>query len=245
MRPRGRERGAEVVFRRHVVDRVVDQHGVERLAEADRAHVADVMGDAGIQAAGVREHGFGEVHRRGLEVAGEMVEEVAAAGAEFQEAPPAGAETGAEFALGGRPRPRSPPAGSSAARGARGRRRGGGRRASAGQRTAVVEGTEVGLRRAQRASCCESAVVRGWPTARLAPPAWNAGFSRHSPPKAGGGTNLTRRGRLRVRPPGLATNRPRPSGPLCRLKPAVQAGGGALERLGRGGNRTRSAARAG
>ena len=98
MRPRGRERGAEVVFRRQVVDRVVDQHGVERLAEADRAHVADVMGDAGIQAAGVREHGFGEVHRRGLEVAGEMVEEVAAAGAEFQEAPPAGAETGAEFA---------------------------------------------------------------------------------------------------------------------------------------------------
>ena len=68
---------------------------------------------SGIQAAGVGEHGFGEVHGGGVELAGEMVEEVAAAGAEFQEAPPTGAETGAEFApQAGGPRRRSPPAGS-------------------------------------------------------------------------------------------------------------------------------------
>ena len=61
----------------------------------------------------------------------------------------------------------------------------------------------------------------------MAGTAWNAGFSRHSPPQAGGGTDLIRgdgsveRADLR----GVATNRPRPCGPLCRLKPAFQAGG--------------------
>ena len=56
--------------------------------------------------------------------------------------------------------------------------------------------------------------------------AWNAGFSRHSPPQAGGGTtSFAGMAQLRVRPLGLAMNRPRPCGPLCRLKPAFQAGG--------------------
>ena len=59
----------------------------------------------------------------------------------------------------------------------------------------------------------------------MAHPAWNAGFSRHSSPQAGGGTtSFARMARLRVRPLGLAMNRPRPCGPLCRLKPALQAG---------------------
>ena len=40
-----------------------------------------------------------------------------------------------------------------------------------------------------------------------------------------GRSDCCRPARLRVRPLGLATNRPRPSGPLCRLKPAFQAGG--------------------
>ena len=33
----------------------------------------------------------------------------------------------------------------------------------------------------------------------MAPQAWNAGFSRHSPPQAGGGTDLIRRDRLAAR----------------------------------------------
>ena len=44
-------------------------------------------------------HGFREIHGRRLEFVGEMVEEVPAAGAEFEETQPAGAETGAEFAV--------------------------------------------------------------------------------------------------------------------------------------------------
>ena len=57
--------------------------------------------------------------------------------------------------------------------------------------------------------------------------AWSAGFSRHSPPKAGGGTDLMRRdgAAAPAKAPGVATNRPRPCGPLCRLKPALQADG--------------------
>ncbi len=59
----------------------------------------------------------------------------------------------------------------------------------------------------------------------MAPPAWNAGFSRHSPPQAGGGMDLIRRdgSGTRANAPWVATNRPRPCGPLCRLKPALQA----------------------
>ena len=56
---------------------------------------------------------------------------------------------------------------------------------------------------------------------------WNAGFSRHSPPKAGGETNLIRRdgSAALANAPGVTTNRLRPCGPRCRLKPAFQAGG--------------------
>ena len=61
----------------------------------------------------------------------------------------------------------------------------------------------------------------------MAGTAWNAGFSRHSPPQAGGDTDVMRRdgAAARASTPGVATNRPRPCGPLCRLKPAFQAGG--------------------
>ena len=53
--------------------------------------------------------------------------------------------------------------------------------------------------------------------------AWNAGFSRHSPPQAGGGTDLIRRDGAAAPPSTrVTTNRPRPCGPLCRLKPAFQ-----------------------
>ena len=57
--------------------------------------------------------------------------------------------------------------------------------------------------------------------------AWNAGFSRHSPPQAGGGTDLIRRdgSAASTNAPGVTTNRPRPYGPLCRLKPAFPTGG--------------------
>ena len=70
-----------------------------------------------------------------------------------------------------------------------------------------------------------NAVLRGSPTVVIAPPAWNAGFSRHSPPKAGGRTDLMCRdgSAAPANAPGVATNRPRPCGPLCRLKPAFQA----------------------
>ncbi len=62
---------------------------------------------------------------------------------------------------------------------------------------------------------------------RVAGTGWNAGFSRHSPPQAGGGTtSCAGMARLRVHSPGVATNRPRPYGPLCRLKPAFQVGVG-------------------
>ena len=37
------------------------------------------------------------------------------------------------------------------------------------------------------------AILWGWPSAVMALPAWNAGFSRHSPPQAGGGPDLMRR----------------------------------------------------
>ena len=61
---------------------------------------------------------------------------------------------------------------------------------------------------------------------QIAPTAWNAGFSRHSPPQAGGGTDRIRRdgSNARATAPGVTKNRPRPCGPLCRLKPAFQAG---------------------
>ena len=73
--------------------------------------------------------------------------------------------------------------------------------------------------------------------------AWNAGFSRHSPPQAGGGTDLMRRdgSAARANAPRVATSRPRPCGPLCRLKPAFQAiasppgVGGASRGRGEGG----------
>jgi hypothetical protein len=48
MRERGLERRAQVRLGRHVADRVVDQHGIERPPEAERTHVADVVLGVGI-----------------------------------------------------------------------------------------------------------------------------------------------------------------------------------------------------
>ena len=74
--------------------------------------------------------------------------------------------------------------------------------------------------------CCGIAVVRGLPTAVMAPPAGNAGFSRHRGPP----------GRARyVATPGVLARAAEPSrrmrsvsppacGGLCRLKPAFQNG---------------------
>ena len=61
---------------------------------------------------------------------------------------------------------------------------------------------------------------------KMAETAWNAGFSRHSPPKAGGETDLIRPdgAAARANTPRIAMNRPRPCGPPCRLKPAFRAG---------------------
>ena len=64
----------------------------------------------------------------------------------------------------------------------------------------------VGVR-ARRASCRESAVVRGRPTARLAPPAWNAGqFSRWGPPD-----RHAQRSALRTAPPHPEKTAPTPA----------------------------------
>ena len=67
--------------------------------------------------------------------------------------------------------------------------------------------------------------LRATPKRERDAPEGNAGFSRHSPPQAGGGTtSFAGMARLRVPPLALATNHPRPCGPRCRLKPAFQAG---------------------
>ena len=60
------------------------------------------------------------------------------------------------------------------------------------------------------ASSCQNAVSRGWPAAVMAPSAWNAGFSRHSPPQAGGESDLIRRdgSAARAHAPGVAAETP-------------------------------------
>ena len=81
---RRREDGQEVSLRRHVVDGVVDEDSIERLAEPNGSHVADMMGDAWVQPPRVRKHQLREVDGCRVEFADQLVEVVAAAGAQVE-----------------------------------------------------------------------------------------------------------------------------------------------------------------
>lgn len=75
----------QVVRRRHVVDRVVCQYHVERASEIEGAHVTERVLALWIQAPRHVEHRGAEVGEAALERAREVVRDVAAAAAEFEE----------------------------------------------------------------------------------------------------------------------------------------------------------------
>ena len=80
------EDGEQIGFLRHVGDGVVDEDGVERLAEANGPHVSDVVGDAGIEPPRVCDHRFRKVHCCRVKLAGQVGQMMAAAGTEVEDA---------------------------------------------------------------------------------------------------------------------------------------------------------------
>jgi hypothetical protein len=62
------EHRGEIVRGGHVVDRVVDEHGIEVTPEADRAHVPGDVLTFGIERTAHREHVCGEIDQRHGEV---------------------------------------------------------------------------------------------------------------------------------------------------------------------------------
>ncbi len=70
--------------------------------------------------------------------------------------------------------------------------------------------------------CCENATPVGPSPAVMAPPAWSAGFSRHSPPQAGGGTDLICRDGVKARNAGHSfLHGALPAHAPCRQEPYV------------------------
>ena len=76
---------AEVALGRHVRDRVVDEDGVERPPEAQRAHVAEHVLALGIQLPAQRQHLRGEVGQRAREASLQVRGVVAAARAQLEQ----------------------------------------------------------------------------------------------------------------------------------------------------------------
>ena len=97
MSARRLEDGQPVSLRRHVANGIVDKDGVERLAEPDGPHVANVVGNAGVQPARVGKHRFRQVDCGRVELADKLMEVVAASGAQ-EDASLARSESLTEFA---------------------------------------------------------------------------------------------------------------------------------------------------
>ena len=97
MSARRLEDGQPVSLRRHVADGIVDKDGVERLAEPDGPHVANVVGIAGVHPARVGKHPFRQVDCGSIELADKLMEVVAASGAQVKDASLARRESLPEF----------------------------------------------------------------------------------------------------------------------------------------------------
>ena len=98
MSARRLEDGQPVSLRRHVANGTVDKDGVERLAEPDGPHVANVVGNAGVQPARVGKHRFRQADCGRVELADKLMEVVAASGAQVKDASLARSESLPEFA---------------------------------------------------------------------------------------------------------------------------------------------------
>ena len=98
MSARRLEDGQPVSLRRHVANGIVDKDGVERLAEPDGPHVANVVGNAGVQPARVGKHRFRQADCGRVELADKLMEVVAASGAQVKDASLARSESLPEFA---------------------------------------------------------------------------------------------------------------------------------------------------
>ena len=98
MSARRLEDGQPVSLRRHVANGIVDKDGVERLAEPDGPHVANVVGNAGVQPPRVGNHRFRQVDCGRVDLADKLMEVVAASGAQVKDASLAWSESLPEFA---------------------------------------------------------------------------------------------------------------------------------------------------